>query len=291
MPHAAGPGKRERAAGNRCYSPGLPQNRQRRDDKEGPGAAHDDDPGGGVPRAGGCRHQGGLEVVVRAAGDARPGFRGSRTDALPVAFLPTAGQPNPHGVGLRHHFGQRFEVPGELSIAEQLQVRRTVLDPGDLAPLAVCQERDRASAARAGDARLENRARAAQGRRPRVAAAQRSAEAEHAEGVDRGAVHDDADEGARCHGSSGRVARGIEELREAYRITFANKPIIKVDIGKIIPAGEDLALIIGSWRSTAETSAGETKVWSGTYTDIVRRQSDGTWKLVLDNPNGLEGPK
>jgi len=60
---------------------------------------------------------------------------------------------------------------------------------------------------------------------------------------------------------SGRVAHGIGELREAYRITFANKPTIKVDIGKIIPAGEDLALIIGEWTSTAKTAAGETKGW------------------------------
>jgi uncharacterized protein (TIGR02246 family) len=89
---------------------------------------------------------------------------------------------------------------------------------------------------------------------------------------------------------SGRVARGSEELREAYRITFANRPTIQVNIGKIIPAGEDLALITGEWTSTAESSAGQ-KVWSGTYTDIVRRQSDGTWKLVLDNPNSFDSPK
>ena len=90
---------------------------------------------------------------------------------------------------------------------------------------------------------------------------------------------------------SGRVARGTAELREVYRITFAGKPTIKVDIGKVIPAGEDLALIIGQWTSTAETSAGNTKVWSGTYADIVRKQLDGTWKLALDNPNGLDFPK
>ena len=89
---------------------------------------------------------------------------------------------------------------------------------------------------------------------------------------------------------SGRVARGIEQLREVYRITFANKPTIKVDIGKIIPAGEDLALFVGKWRSTAETSAGKSQDWSGVYADIVRRQLDGTWKLVLDNPNGLDIP-
>ena len=51
---------------------------------------------------------------------------------------------------------------------------------------------------------------------------------------------------------SGRVARGTEELREVYRITFASKLTIKVDIGEIICAGEDLALVIG--ESTAQTS-------------------------------------
>jgi ketosteroid isomerase-like protein len=85
---------------------------------------------------------------------------------------------------------------------------------------------------------------------------------------------------------SGRVARGTEELREVYRITFASKLTIKVDIGEIICAGEDLALVIG--ESTAQTPVGETKAWSGTYTDIVRKQPDGTWKLVLDNSNGAD---
>ena len=87
---------------------------------------------------------------------------------------------------------------------------------------------------------------------------------------------------------SGRVARGTEELREVYRITFASKPTIKIEIDRIIDAGEDLALIRGPWESTAQTSAGETEVWSGTYIDIVRKQADGTWKLVLDNPNGVD---
>jgi uncharacterized protein (TIGR02246 family) len=82
---------------------------------------------------------------------------------------------------------------------------------------------------------------------------------------------------------SGRVARGAAELREVYRITFANKPEMKFDIRKGIPAGDDLALVIVSWTSL---SLGAAKVLSGTATDIVRRQADGTWKLVLDNPYG-----
>jgi uncharacterized protein (TIGR02246 family) len=85
---------------------------------------------------------------------------------------------------------------------------------------------------------------------------------------------------------SGRIARGAAELREVYRITFSNKPQMKFDIRKVITAGDDLALVIVGWTSVL--SSGESKVLSGTATDIVRRQADGTWKLVLDNPYGIE---
>src|SRR6476660_861083 len=84
---------------------------------------------------------------------------------------------------------------------------------------------------------------------------------------------------------SGRAARGTAELHEVYRITFSNKPQMKFDIRKVIPAGDDLALVIVSWTSVL--SSDEAKVLSGTATDIVRRQADGTWKLVLDNPYGI----
>jgi ketosteroid isomerase-like protein len=42
------------------------------------------------------------------------------------------------------------------------------------------------------------------------------------------------------------------------------------------------------WKSKTVSSSGEAKVWAGTATDIVRRQPDGTWKLALDNPYGIE---
>ena len=84
---------------------------------------------------------------------------------------------------------------------------------------------------------------------------------------------------------SGRIARGAAELREVYRITFSNKPQMKFEIRKVVPAGDDLALVIVDWTSVL--SSGEAKVLSGTATSIVRRQADGTWKLVLDNPFGI----
>lgn len=87
---------------------------------------------------------------------------------------------------------------------------------------------------------------------------------------------------------SGRAARGADELREVYRVTFSNKPQMKFKLRKVIPAGEGLALVVLEWRSKAISPGGEVKLWSGTATDIVRKQADGEWKLVLDNPYGIE---
>jgi uncharacterized protein (TIGR02246 family) len=87
---------------------------------------------------------------------------------------------------------------------------------------------------------------------------------------------------------SGHATRGAAELLEMYRVTFSYKPDLELDVRKIIPAGDDLALVVVQWKSKTVSSSGEAKVWAGTATDIVRRQPDGTWKLVLDNPYGIE---
>ena len=87
---------------------------------------------------------------------------------------------------------------------------------------------------------------------------------------------------------SGRAAYGAAELREVFRNTFVNRPQMKFNVRKIIPAGEDLALVVLEWRSKAVAADGEIRLWSGMATDIVRRQPDGEWKIVLDNPYGIE---
>ena len=87
---------------------------------------------------------------------------------------------------------------------------------------------------------------------------------------------------------SGDTARGTVELRKMFQATLSYKPDLKLNVSKIIPAGDDLALVIVKWTSRTVSSSGETKVWAGTATDIVRRQPDGTWKLALDNAYGVE---
>src|SRR5215470_554205 len=87
---------------------------------------------------------------------------------------------------------------------------------------------------------------------------------------------------------SGRAACGADALREVFRVTFANKPQMKFHVRKTIPAGDDLALVVIEWRSKSVSAEGAVKLWSGLATDIVRRQPDGSWKIVLDNPYGIE---
>jgi uncharacterized protein (TIGR02246 family) len=89
---------------------------------------------------------------------------------------------------------------------------------------------------------------------------------------------------------SGRATHGAAELRNLYRAMLSNRPQMKLNVRKIIPVGDDLALVIvewTEWTSNAVSSTGEAKRWAGTATDIVRRQSDGTWKIALDNPYGV----
>ena len=92
--------------------------------------------------------------------------------------------------------------------------------------------------------------------------------------------------GACFRSKSGRVARGAAELREVYRLTFANKPRMAFNLHKVIPAGDDLVLVVLDWTSKA--TVGEGRNLAGTAADILRRQPDGAWKFVLDNPYGIE---
>jgi predicted ester cyclase len=56
---------------------------------------------------------------------------------------------------------------------------------------------------------------------------------------------------------SGHAARGIVELREMLRATFSYKPDLKLDVRKIISAGDDLVLVVVEWKSKTVSSSGE----------------------------------
>jgi ketosteroid isomerase-like protein len=50
----------------------------------------------------------------------------------------------------------------------------------------------------------------------------------------------------------------------------------------------DIALLASDWRITTTTDDGEQVVSSGTSVEVARRQGNGTWRYVIDEPTFLE---
>jgi uncharacterized protein (TIGR02246 family) len=80
----------------------------------------------------------------------------------------------------------------------------------------------------------------------------------------------------------GRRVSGRDEIRAAVEPTFALAPLAHSEVVAILQA-DGLALTHGRW-SMVSTAEGDRVELSGHGTIVSRRQADGTWRIVLDNP-------
>jgi ketosteroid isomerase-like protein len=80
---------------------------------------------------------------------------------------------------------------------------------------------------------------------------------------------------------------GLDGLREAFGGLLALSPELTVNAEKTLVSG-DTALVVGHWTLTGHDSDGNEIDTGGRYADVVRRQSDGGWLFVIDNPNGSD---
>jgi uncharacterized protein (TIGR02246 family) len=85
----------------------------------------------------------------------------------------------------------------------------------------------------------------------------------------------------------GRVARGSDQLREAIAGYLALKPTLKMEAREVVEAG-DVALYVSRWSLRGTDPAGKPMELSGESTDVLRRQKDGRWLIVVDNPWGVQ---
>ena len=91
-------------------------------------------------------------------------------------------------------------------------------------------------------------------------------------------------------------AGDIEALAELYpapshdalQDLLALKPQITVETRSVVRAGE-VALLGSRWRLDGTTPEGQAVELSGTGTELVRRQADGSWRYVVE-PQATQSP-
>jgi uncharacterized protein (TIGR02246 family) len=80
-------------------------------------------------------------------------------------------------------------------------------------------------------------------------------------------------------------AHGLEAIREAYRRSFAVCPTIAVRTLAAVQSEDGLALLHGKWSLDGNGPDGAEIHTEGRNTELVRRQPDGRWRFVIDNPS------
>lgn len=83
----------------------------------------------------------------------------------------------------------------------------------------------------------------------------------------------------------GKLATGAAALRKALEGFIGLRPILKTEKRDVIEAG-DVALYCSEWSLSGTAPNGTVVSMSGKSSDVLRRQADGRWRIVVDNPWG-----
>ncbi|MDQ3817093.1 MAG: SgcJ/EcaC family oxidoreductase [Acidobacteriota bacterium] len=99
------------------------------------------------------------------------------------------------------------------------------------------------------------------------------------------AVLDFYEDGAVVVLEPGRTVQGKAGLREAFQAIFALDGVARQIKTAVIEAG-DVALFISKWNFSGKTTDGTPFSRESIATSVFRKQADGRWRCVIDNPYG-----
>jgi uncharacterized protein (TIGR02246 family) len=83
----------------------------------------------------------------------------------------------------------------------------------------------------------------------------------------------------------GSLAPGAAGIREALSGFIAMNGTLDLDVTRVLEV-DDLALVVGVWSFDGTGPEGEPVRLEARNADVLRRQADGTWRFVIDNPWG-----
>ena len=81
----------------------------------------------------------------------------------------------------------------------------------------------------------------------------------------------------------GQVVHGTAAIREALLGFLALKLPIRLERKRVLEKG-DMALVSSTWSLSGTGPDGTAVDLGGNTTEVIRRQSDGTWRYVIDDP-------
>ena len=84
---------------------------------------------------------------------------------------------------------------------------------------------------------------------------------------------------------AGEVAKGIENIRQRLQSFINMNGKIDSKVNGVIHTN-DIALANTEWSFNGSGPDGKSVTIIGKATDVLRQQSDGTWRILIDNPWG-----
>jgi ketosteroid isomerase-like protein len=85
----------------------------------------------------------------------------------------------------------------------------------------------------------------------------------------------------------GQVVKGLENIRQSLQGFINMNGNLQSNIKGVIQA-TNLALVNTEWSFNGTGPEGKPLNIGGKATDVLRQQSDGTWRIVIDNPWGSD---